>query len=98
LNDEQECIDGTDPKDPCDDMGQTSQDICDAVSADPNGIMAMADCDGDGETNGEECTNGTDPKNPCSNSYTTGDEVCAAIAAGATGFADVDCDMGGVND
>ena len=48
-----------DPADPCNDDGV----IGDEDTTNP--IWQAADCDGDGETNGEEATNGTDPYDSC---------------------------------
>ncbi len=65
----QEVIDGTDPMDPCSVTNQTVQiDPMNPGSPEQAAydIWAAADCDGDGETNGEEVTNGTDPQDPCS--------------------------------
>lgn len=70
-----ECMNGSDPSKPSDDIVCTPNlcaeavvgaiDICDAMTTDPNHPIGPLDCDEDGVTNADECIDGTDPLDPC---------------------------------
>ncbi|MDF4204971.1 Ig-like domain-containing protein [Maribacter sp. SA7] len=96
-----------DPLDPCDPVQAAGYTGYDASNA----IWAVADCDGDGVTNGTEATNGTDPYNTDTDGDGVADNTdsdaldpCDPIqASGYTGYdasnaiwAAADCDGDGV--
>ena len=88
VTDDQEIADGTDPNDPCD-------FVTASVTVPQTGDFLVADCDGDGVTNGDELTPpgggpATDPFDPCD--LNMGDETVAVSGD----FLVADCDNDGL--
>ncbi len=96
-----ECNIGTNPLDPSDDCEAAltgNLDICALVAADPDGILAGLDCDGDTFTNGDECNRGSDPSDGCDIPDGESIDICAILAADPDSpLGMFDCDNGGID-
>ncbi len=96
-----ECQNGGDPLnagDDCPTGAGAGDTICARVALNPTGGLALADCDGDGQTNAmAECNAGTNPTDPCSNTYTSSPLCTYVIANPTSPLALADCDNGGIS-
>jgi len=95
-NNEDECDNGTDPLDPCDNSYADGDAVCAAIVAGATGFAGL-DCDGGGVDDTVECDEGTDPTDPCDDTGLTGADICASITALGTAspFHGIDCDGDG---
>ena len=95
-NNEDECDNGTDPLDPCDNSYADGDAVCAAIDAGATGF-ANVDCDGGGVSDEDECDDGTDPTDPCDDTGLTGTIICASLDALGTAspFHGIDCDGDG---
>jgi len=103
-----ECMNGTDPSEPSDDVIvvinctniPTGADICVLINGDPNHPLATLDCDNGGVDNYTECTNNGEPGDPaddCEIAILANLNICLLIDNDPNHpLATLDCDMGGV--